>query len=68
MVIQTSNWKPNSVLDCTGDELKVPYGEVTNSISNSGPLEIAAGSPCPPPPQNLRMTGSLVVYPSKTVM
>lgn len=55
----TSNWNPCN--DCTGEGCKkVPYGEVENSTSSSCPLEIASGT-ASPPPQNFRITGSLVV-------
>lgn len=57
----TSNWKPFSVRDWSGDDLNVPNGDVTNSINNSGPDDVARGSPFAPPPQNFSTTGSRVV-------
>lgn len=59
----TSNWNPfnGCVLGC--DIINVPNGDVVNSTKSSGPLDIDAGTLCPPP-QNFNIIGSRVVYPS----
>lgn len=63
----TSSWNPLNELILFGcGRVNVPYGEVVNSTNSSGPLDIDGGNGCPPP-QNFRMIGSRVVYPSYTV-